>query len=210
MKTRALVICGDAWHPAETVRRGLAPLNGFDFEFLEAGANSPAELPAKFPVVVLARANIISASDQRVWLTPESELAFQNHLRRGHGLLVVHGGTSRCGELPAMRRAMGGAFLRHPPECPVTLEPSASHKLSRGVENFTVRDEHYLMTYDGPEADVFLRSRSEHGVQPAGWARLADGGRVCVLTPGHQLEVWLHPEFQKILSNALNWTSGLD
>ena len=210
MKTRALVLCGDAWHPAETVRRGLAPLDGFDFEFMEAGANCPPELPPEFPVVVLARVNIISAADHRAWLTPESEPAFQNHLRRGHGLLAIHGGTSRYGALPAMRRAMGGTFLRHPPECAVTLEPSASHALARGVNRFTVRDEHYLMAFEGSEADVFLRSRSGHGVQPAGWTRLADGGRVCVLTPGHRLEVWLHPEFQKILSHALRWTAGLD
>jgi type 1 glutamine amidotransferase len=210
MKTRVLVVCVDPWHRPETIRRGLAPLKDFDFEFLKAGANCPADLSPEFSVVVLAKANMISASDQRAWLTPESERAFQNHLRRGHGLLVIHGGTSRYGELPAMRRAMGGAFLRHPPECPVTLEPNVSHALARDVNHFTVRDEHYLMAYEGSEADVFLRSRSEHGVQPAGWTRRVDGGRICVLTPGHRLEVWLHPEFQKILANALRWTAKLD
>jgi type 1 glutamine amidotransferase len=75
------------------------------------------------------------------------------------------------------------------------------------VETFTVRDEHYIMAFEGSPAEVFLHSRSEHGVQPAGWTRNADGGRVCVLTPGHNEEVWRHPSFQKLLSNSLCWAA---
>lgn len=209
MKTRVLVICGDLWHPAETVRRGLFPLRarGFDFEFLEDGEKWSAEMLLDFSLVILAKANMISATDNRAWLTPDSETAFQSYLSRDNGLLIIHGGTSRYGELPVMRSVMGGAFLSHPPECAVTLEPKLSHELSRGMENFTVRDEHYVMAFEGGEADIFLHSRSEHGVQPAGWTRTVQGGRVCVLTPGHNLETWLHPEFQEILSNALRWTA---
>ena len=212
MKTRVLVICEDAWHPAETIRCGLAPLRdgGYDFDFLEDGAKRSMEILRDFSVVVLAKANMISATDERAWLTPDSATAFQNYLRRGNGLLVIHGGTCRYGELPVMRRATGGAFLSHPPECVVTLEPKKSHPLALGVEVFTVRDEHYVMACDGAEADVFLHSRSEHGVQPAGWTRTVDGGRVCVLTPGHNPDVWGHGEFQKLLSNALQWTAKLN
>jgi type 1 glutamine amidotransferase len=163
-----------------------------------------------FAAVVLAKANMISANDHRPWLTAGSEPAFRDYLRRGNGLLIVHGGTSRYGELPLMRAVMGGAFSSHPPECAVRLEPKASHRLARGVEIFTVRDEHYVMAFEGSEADVFLHSHSEHGVQPAGWTRSVDGGRVCVLTPGHNLEVWLHPQFQTLLNNALRWIAKLN
>jgi type 1 glutamine amidotransferase len=212
MNIRTLVICGDSWHPAETIVRGLSPLAnaGFDFEFLDDGANWTINKLDQFFVIVLAKANMISATDDRAWLTPDLDAAFQNHLRLGGGLLVIHGGTSRYDKLPLMRHATGGAFVSHPPQCAVTLEPKPSHQLSRGLEALTVRDEHYFMTFEGSEADVFLHSRSEHGIQPAGWTRSEGLGRVCVLTPGHNLEVWLHPEFQKLLSNALYWTAKLN
>jgi type 1 glutamine amidotransferase len=48
-------------------------------------------------------------------------------------------------------------------------------------------------------------SRSEHDEQPAGWRRTDGAGRVAVLTPGHNLEVWLHPSYQKLILNALRW-----
>jgi type 1 glutamine amidotransferase len=66
------------------------------------------------------------------------------------------------------------------------------------------------MSLNDAQADVFLRSHSKHGVQPAGWTRIEGEGRVCVLTPGHNLEVWRHPEFQKLLLNALRWAAKMN
>jgi type 1 glutamine amidotransferase len=73
-----------------------------------------------------------------------------------------------------------------------------------------VFDEHYFMAMNDARADVFLNSLSKHGVQPAGWTRAAGAGRVCVLTPGHNREVWQHPEFQKLLLNALRWAAKMN
>ena len=205
-----LAICEDAWHPAETVRCGLALLRagGFEVEFLEDGVKNLAEILPDFSIVLLARANVVSAADSRPWLEPDSVAALQEHLQRGNGLVAIHAGTSRYEQSPGMTEMIGGAFRHHPDQCTVTMEPRIGHPLAHGVKTFTVRDEHYFMTKNDAAADVFLHSRSEHGVQPAGWTRTGEGGgRVCVLTPGHNLEVWLHLEFQKLLVNGLNWVA---
>jgi type 1 glutamine amidotransferase len=55
---------------------------------------------------------------------------------------------------------------------------------------------------------VFLTTVSEHGTQPGGWTRLEGQGRVCVLAPGHNLEVWLAPAYQTLIANALRWCGG--
>ena len=44
-----------------------------------------------------------------------------------------------------------------------------------------------------------------HGTQPGGWTRQEGAGRVAVLTPGHNVEVWLHPSYQTLIGNALRW-----
>jgi uncharacterized protein len=209
---RILVMCGDTWHSGGIAKRGLAALGncGFAFEFLEdSAAWSPARL-ADFPVVVLAKSNVISARDKRPWLNAGSQRAFQDYVRRGNGLLVIHSGAAGYAEVPAMRTLTGGVFLRHPPECTVTVEPKAGHALAGDLASFAIQDEHYFMELTDAQVDVFLHTRSEHGVQPAGWTRTEDGGRVCVLTPGHNLEVWLHPALQRLLSNALRWAAKLN
>jgi type 1 glutamine amidotransferase len=206
-----LVLCDDTWHPAATARRGLVALNGdFNFEFVEDGAAWSAERLNAFPLTVLAKANITSSKNEHLWLTSEVAAAFPNYVRRGNGLVAIHSGTSRYEQLPAMHALLGGAFVRHPEPCDVTLELVKLHPAVNGLEVFTVHDEHYFMSPLAADADVFLRSRSAHGVQPAGWTRTEGEGRVCVLTPGHEAKVWLHPAFQKLLSNALHWTAKLN
>lgn len=211
MKRRVLVLCDDIWHPAATARCGLEALSDdYSFEFAEDGVAWSAGHMNAFPLTVLAKANIASSRNEKPWLTAEKATAFSEYVRRGNGLVAIHSGTSRYENLPAMHALLGGAFVRHPDPCAVTLEPVKLHPVANDVESFTVRDEHYVMSPLATDADVFLQSRSAHGVQPAGWTRTEGEGRVCVLTPGHEVEVWLNPVFQKLLLNALRWAAKMN
>ncbi|HUS13531.1 MAG TPA: ThuA domain-containing protein [Chloroflexia bacterium] len=212
MGLQVLVVCDDHWHPARTPRAGLAPLEaaGFAFDWIESATEWSAARMAAYPVVLLTKANNVSASDDRPWLTEEVQRAFEAYVGQGRGLLAVHSGMGDVAPLPVLRGLLGGAFVRHPPQCPVTVQPRADHALTSGSAPFTLVDEHYIMDLDDSAADVFLTTRSEHGTQPAGWRRTAGAGRVCVLTPGHNLEVWLHPAAQALIGNALRWCAGVD
>jgi type 1 glutamine amidotransferase len=65
------------------------------------------------------------------------------------------------------------------------------------------------MEMTGEPVDCFLQTTSDHGSQPGGWTRSEGAGRVCVLTPGHNVEVWLTPGFQALLRNGLQWCAKL-
>lgn len=211
---RILVLCDDKWHPAATPRAGLAPLAGdaFRFDWLEDGAAWPAVRLDDYAVLLLTKANNRTATDVTPWLTPDAEARLVAYVQRGGGLLVVHSGTVGYGESPALDTLIGGSFDHHPPQCDVTVAPVGSHPFTAGVAPFTVRDEHYFMrmnthmAQDRPAFTHFLTTTSEHGVQPAGWVHRDH--RVCVLTPGHNVEVWLQPNFQRLLTNGLRWCSA--
>jgi len=209
---RVLVLCDDYWHPARTPRAGLAPLEaaGWAFDWIEDAGDWSAPRMAAYPVVLLTKSNNISSSDRRPWLTPEVQIAFDEYVRRGNGLLAIHSGTAEVPPGSVLRGLLGGAFARHPAQCPVTVQPHAGHPLATGSAAFTLVDEHYIMDLDDPAADVFVTTQSEHGTQPGGWRRPAGAGRVCVLTPGHNLPVWLHPAYQALIDNALRWCAGTD
>jgi type 1 glutamine amidotransferase len=203
---KALVICDDYWHPARTVRNGLAPLvaSGVAFDWIENSADWSAERMAAYPLVVLSKSNNVSSSDRNPWMTEEVQQAFLDYVRQGKGLLAIHSGTADYREAMILRGLLGGVFTHHPPQCPVTVIPQKGHPLT-GCPEFTEKDEHYFMAMDDPGVEIFLTTASEHGAQPGGWTRLERDGRVCVLTPGHNEAVWLHPSFQTILCSALNW-----
>lgn len=204
---QTLVLCDDYWHPARVPRAGLGALKdrGFTFDWLEDAREWSAERMAAYPLVILTKSNNISSADQTNWMTDEVQAAFAEYVRTGHGLLAIHSGTAGYQETPILRNLLGGVFTHHPEQCAVTMEPQGSHPLTTDIPAFTLKDEHYFMSMYDPQVDVFLKTVSEHGEQPAGWSRTEGDGRVAVLTPGHNQEVWLHPSFQALLLNVLCW-----
>ena len=201
-----LVLCDDIWHPACTVHSGLEPLAAeFSFDRIEGAVTLAADQMAAYPLVILAKSNNISAIDETPWATETIASAFRDNVSSGQGLVVIHSGTAGYADLPALHGLIGGTFVSHPPQCPVTVEPRPGHPLGAGCEPFTVLDEHYQIRLDDPQAEVFLTTVSAHGSQPGGWMRLEGAGRVCVLTPGHNVDVWLHPSYQMLLRSALHW-----
>jgi type 1 glutamine amidotransferase len=205
---RVLVLCDDYYHPAHVAREGLGALEAegeFTFDWIEAAGEWSAERMDGYPAVVFVKSNAVSAADRTEWMTAEVERAFLAYVRAGRGLLVVHSGSAGYKETPVLRALMGGIFDHHPPQCPVTVQPQEGHPLTAGSAPFTEKDEHYFMEMGDEEVEVYLTTASEHGTQPGGWTRTEGAGRVCMLTPGHNVEVWLHPSFQALLRNALRW-----
>jgi type 1 glutamine amidotransferase len=205
------VLCDDIWHPARVPREGLSKLEerGFTFDWLENAKDWSAERMAAYPLTILTKSNHVSSSDKNPWMTEEAESAFAEYVRKGNGLLAIHSGTADYQENEVLRTLLGGVFNHHPEQCAVTIEPQNNHPLTTNIPTFTVRDEHYFMDMHDLNVEVFLTTRSEHGEQPAGWRKTEGSGRVAVLTPGHNLEVWLHPLYQELILNALRWCSGM-
>jgi type 1 glutamine amidotransferase len=205
MKT--LVLCDDYWHPARVPQAGLLALAdcGFEFDWISDAREWSAERMASCRLVLLTKSNNVSAADRTPWMTEAVEDAFAGFVRRGNGLLAVHSGAAEYENAPVLRGLLGGVFDHHPEQCPVTMIPKPGHPLADEASPFTLTDEHYFMAMDDPSVDVFMTTRSEHGEQPGAWRRTEGDGRVAVLTPGHNLEVWLHPSFQSLLLNVLRW-----
>lgn len=204
-------MCDDYWHPARVPRLGLGalPESEFVFDWIENANDWSIERMAAYPVVLLTKSNHISSADKTEWMTEAVQAAFANYVRQGNGLLAIHSGTAGYQQTPLLRALLGGVFIHHPQQCPVTVAPLAAHPLSAGSTPFTIIDEHYFMALDDIQAEVFVTTQSDNGAQPGGWRRTERAGRVAVLTPGHNHEVWLHPAFQTLVLNALRWCGQL-
>jgi len=223
---RVLLICDDYWHPGQVSIDGVAPLaqDGFQFDIVTNANDFSPDMLKQYPVVLLVKSDEVSQTDKQPWKTETVQQAFVNYVEGGGGLIAVHSATV-CGQnTQALDQLIGCRFLGHPNACPVTVQPVKNHPVTEGVEMFCETDEHYRIDITASDADVLIASYSPpqgeeskleedpyHNTHAAicasGYVRTQGAGRVCVLTSGHLLPVWLNPQFQKILANAMHWCS---
>ena len=213
MKPKILIICDDIYHHGETIKEGLSFLQD-EFELTCAENMSEYSFEANplsgYNAVILAKENITSKSDKTKWLTVNIEKQFENYMNNGGGFIFLHAGCVICRESDILREIAGCAFENHPEQCVVDFKIIANHEILNGVEEFSEKDEHYFIDFTAKDAEVFLESRSVNGTQNAGYTRLHNNkGRVCVLTPGHNLSVLQNGEYKKMIHNAVHWCVNL-
>ncbi len=203
------LICDDFYHPGDIPQKGMEALagEGIELDVTTDAREFAKERLAGYPVVVLAKGNSINATIQEPWQTPEVEGAFLDYVASGGGLLCIHSGTTGTGA-DSLHALMGCRFHHHPEQCPVTVTPLKDHPVTEGVAPFTQKDEHYYLDLYAKDADILAVASSANGVSVAGYVRAEGKGRVCVLTPGHNLAVWLDPSYRKMLLNALRWLAS--
>lgn len=225
---RALLLCDDYWHPGDVPTNGIEPLKerGFAFDIITDARDFKPESLGDYDAVLMSKCDEVSRTDKQSWKTPDVQQAFIEYVENGGGLLVVHTGTVAGEHTEELDQLIGCRFASHPNNCPVTVQPVKPHPITEGVEQFIEVDEHYQLEMLADDADILIASysppakgqewydesnpyfSSPGAVCPAGYVRTQGKGRVCVLTPGHVLPVWLNPQYQRTLENALKWCSN--
>ena len=208
---KILVICDDFYHHEEVIKPGLAFLQeqeGHDLTYAtDMGEYSLAERPLSgYGLVIVAKDMHISKANRESWLTDDIIKQFDDYANSKGGLIFLHAGAVLCNHSQVIKNISGCSFADHPEQCPVDHCITATHPIVAGASDFTEKDEHYFIDFVATDADIFLKSRSNHGIQPAGYTRVHNGsGRVCVLTPGHNLSVFRNEQYKKIIANAVRW-----
>lgn len=183
--------------------KGLQYLGDFgddvvEFSFITDQDESIEDAVEGCPAVILCRASI--GADRYGSLV--------RYVEGGGGLLVIHAGTVGYKDFEPMLSLVGGVFISHPEQCIVTAEITRNNQITAGCSGFSVTDEHYFVEIHDPAIDIYLSTSSHNGSQPGGWVKEHGKGRVCVLTPGHNLEVWQNQEFRSLLRNSIIWCAG--
>ena len=224
---RVLLLCDDYWHPGQVPIDGIAPLagQGFQFDIITNANDFSPDMLSGYSVITMSKCDEVSQQDKTSWKTEEVQQALTVYVENGGGLLVTHSGTVAGKHTETLNRLIGCRFVYHPHDCPVTVQPVKPHPVTEGVGMFCETDEHYRLDILAPDADILIASYSPsqgetekyeedpyHNtpawVCPAGYVRTQGNGRICVLTPGHHLAVWLNPHYQRTLANALRWCAG--
>jgi hypothetical protein len=148
--------------------------------------------------------------------------ALLKFVRSGRGFLGVHSATDTFYAWPDYLDLIGGYFNGHPWHQVVTIEVTdAADPLVAFLENsLQLNDEIYQISdFDYRGSRVLLRldqssvDLSKTGVHqrfygwPLAWKRLFGEGRVFYSALGHEASVWRDPRYQRLLTNAILWST---
>jgi len=224
---KILLLCDDQWHSGQVAIDGVAPLmkEGFKIDRINDAHNFSSLSLASYSVVLLSKSDEVSGESQKSWKNEKVQRLFVEYVEDGGGLLVVHSGVVAGEDTEILDKLIGCRFISHPEQTMVTVAPLKPHPVTCGVEKFQELDEHYRVEILQEDLEILFGAyspaqgeESKYQTEPysnspeylslSGYVRTVGKGRVCVLTPGHNLKVWLNESFQKTLKNALHWCAG--
>ncbi|MCL1863072.1 MAG: ThuA domain-containing protein [Defluviitaleaceae bacterium] len=223
---KILLFCDDYYHPQSVPVGGMKPLEekGFVVDVVADAEVFDPSVIVGYDVVVMSKCDHVSQENNSAWKTAEVQAALVGFVESGGGLVVTHSGTvaGEDGATDVLDALVGCRFSSHPNNCAVTVGMLKPHPVTEGVGIFCEVDEHYHLEILNDDIDILAASyaakqgeeskyesepyfNAPEFIAPAVYVRRQGKGRVCVITPGHVLEVWLNAEFSKLLENAVRW-----
>jgi len=145
-------------------------------------------------------------------LTAAREKGLLDFVRAGGALVGVHSAADSFRGSRAYIEMLNAEFQTHPrfQEIPVRIA-DRDHYLTVRMPDFTIEDELYMLQSHSPARSRVLAETMWQGRRlPLLFVHPYGKGRVAYLALGHDLRAWRHPEFQKLLLRAIEWTVGAE
>jgi type 1 glutamine amidotransferase len=167
-------------------------------------------------IEVLASPGLAAAYDLIVNITtgrqlsPAQETGLLGFLRGGGGLCGIHSATDSFKDSAQYMAAIGGRFLRHPPQLDIAVEfTDPEHPVTAGLPPFSVRDELYILDWNPETVHLLARTFSHEGSpQPVSWVRQEGSGRVFYVSLGHNRDTYDVPTFRTWVGRGARWAAG--
>jgi type 1 glutamine amidotransferase len=143
----------------------------------------------------------------------------------GKGFIGVHSAAITFTDWPAYGDMIGGYYDEHPWltfDAPIIVEDPGFPGMKQFLQSFVLRDEIYQLTnYSREKVRVLMRldvskldmkNKNVHrkdGDFAVTFAKMYGKGRVYYTTLGHVEANWDKPEFQQMMTEAIQWAMGL-
>jgi len=150
---------------------------------------------------------LVAASDHH--LQPGQAAQLMEFVRRGGGLIVIHGTLAAWADTGELAELAGWAPTGPGPVTELVVRADPSHPLTQRLgPDLKVTDELYLS--EGPPADarVILRSSWHFTEQVVAYERNFGAGKFVHLGLGHQQSSYEDISFQKLVHRAILFAAG--
>jgi len=153
------------------------------------------------------------------------EKSLLDHIKKGNGLVNIHGAITMLNNSPEASKMMGGSFDFHPAQQEVVCElvdPKHPLVAAFGGKTFVHIDEPYLFkgAYDAMDFRPLLEMNTDklncgkrtEAVRSkkryTAWIKKYSDGRVFYCSPSHNAQSFERPELLQFLLDGIQYTAG--
>lgn len=206
LKAKTLLFTGGGIHDSkgcgEVLHETLKLSERLDVEWIHDDMDVLlAERIAQYDVIVLYYT--------RGEITDAQKNGLLNHIASGKGFVGVHSATASFRECPEFHAMLGGLFTTHPR--PRTYQVSvvdSEHPITRGMTEFMVEDEQYIIDYD-LRVEVLASALYQGEPEPVVWTKTWGKGNVYYLALGHTPDDCRHEMCKLLLTRGTLWAAGI-
>lgn len=163
------------------------------------------------------------AEDQKIKKAAELENNLIEYVKKGGGLMVVHGAIVMQNNSMTFSKMVGGSFDYHPPQQEITLELSEpGHPLTKAFEgkSFVHIDEPYLFNkaYTDKNFRPLLQMDTDkltnktkpidEKIKYVSWIKRFEKGRVFYVSPSHNAQSFEDARLLKFYLNGAQYVLG--
>ena len=213
---RVLVITGGHDYNKEQFNKMLASLG-------ENISCSVEELPGAYNMFLPANRDKYDVLVfYHMWqsISPEQAESFSDCIRQGKPVVALHHSICAFDDWPEYFRIIGGKYFHKPTEVDGKTYPACSyqhdlhfvvniadknHPVTKGINDFEIFDETYNGYYIEPGVKPLLRTSEPTSVPVIGWTKNYGKARVVTIQSGHDVPTFEHPDFRKLLGQAVRW-----
>lgn len=144
-------------------------------------------------------------------LTNKQEMNILEFIKAGRGFIGLHGASASFKSHSKYFEMLGGRFIEHKRvKSFKVINIEKQHPITRGLEDFTVRDEPYRHEFSMSK-DIRILAIGDYqdvdnpNLEPIMWTKSYGEGRVFYCSLGHRTNSLKSPIFQKIIQRAVKW-----
>ena len=203
--TKVLLLVGGAdYHDQPEHRQILSDFIGAEFN-LTMTDNLEVLIPGTLDNydVVVNYTTFVEPTDEQVGTLLDA-------VKGGKGFVGIHGATATFWNSPAYLEMIGGKFIAHDVNKEFLVQISDAravvpHPITKGVDNFTIQDELYIIEGDITRWEILARAEGHAVIFNKTYGK----GRVHNNALGHDAGALNHLSFQRLVNNGIAWAAGL-
>jgi type 1 glutamine amidotransferase len=165
------------------------------------------------------RTDVLVLYDHMQRLEPARQQNLRAFVESGKGVVILHHAICDSVNWPWWyEEVAGGRWLFEPVagkpatvykhDEDILVRPRGTHPVTRGIRPFRIRDETYKGLWISPKVRVLLETDNPTSDGPVAWISPYDRSRVVYIQLGHDRNAHLHPDYRRLVRNAILWSAG--